>query len=304
MKPYQFAFVLPAFNSQDFIAKAIESILQQPGDDYQLIVIDDGSTDNTYALLKEQLSHHTNVLLSKQHNQGPNVACLNAIQHCSAEYIVLMAADDCLRPDYLKNIRRILVKNNSLDAIFGTSCSISCSGKKKYSSKTLSLQSPIKCFEQFILGELSIASSGALFKRALFIPYINHPTPYPHNLDVAFLAHCLLNKKCYKSDDVFIDVFDRGNDRYRNNISTIKEEDNVVTTMFDPNLMHHNDAPRLLAIKKRFTSKHLCSRGRSFYRANMFEDAYHAYAQASHHDFTCLFKLNNLKRFILSYLKR
>jgi glycosyltransferase involved in cell wall biosynthesis len=92
--------IMPAYNASSTIDSAIRSILNQTYKDWELIVIDDGSTDNTADLI--QSFNHPGILLIKQENQGQSGARNTGIDSSKGEYIAFLDADDLWEEDKLR----------------------------------------------------------------------------------------------------------------------------------------------------------------------------------------------------------
>jgi len=86
--------VTPAFNAADVIAEAVESVLLQGGVVLEHIIIDDGSTDNTAAVLKEIAREWPHVKIIEQSNLGAAAARNKGIKEASGRYIAFLDADD------------------------------------------------------------------------------------------------------------------------------------------------------------------------------------------------------------------
>lgn len=90
--------LLPVFNGGKFIVEAIESILNQTFRDFEFIIIDDGSTDNTPEILREYLAKDSRIILVTQENKGL-VATLNeGICRATGKWIARMDCDDIALP--------------------------------------------------------------------------------------------------------------------------------------------------------------------------------------------------------------
>jgi len=296
----RFAFVIPTFNHADYIVRALDSVLKQKGGDYQVIIVDDGSTDKTNEILKANFSQIPHLHIYYQKNEGPNVACAEAIRASNAEHIVFMATDDALRPNYLENIRSILEKKPETDMIFGGYCSIAVSKKTKVSQHVFPLDSPVECFEQFIDGSLPMSTCGTLVKRSIMEKYINYPRPYPTNYDTAIMAHCLLMHNCYQSMDIFVDIYAHKN-RFRDSYTPQTNDKSIVDIMFDQQLIGTDIYVQ--AIKNKFLAKHYITNARSSYRAKRWDEAYNNYLLAFKIRPYFILNINTLKRFLICYVR-
>jgi glycosyltransferase involved in cell wall biosynthesis len=94
----KFSVIIPTFNRENFVTKAIGSVLAQSINDYEIIVIDDGSTDNTYKALEPYLKRIQYVY---QENKGVSAARNAGIKLAKGEWIAFLDSDDEWLEDYL-----------------------------------------------------------------------------------------------------------------------------------------------------------------------------------------------------------
>ncbi len=102
-----FSAVLGAHNEEDWVASAIRSVLSQTREDFELIVVDDGSTDATIDVVRE-FDSDPRVRLISQENRGLAGALNTGIAAGSAPYVSLIDADDLWMPTYLEEMGRVL----------------------------------------------------------------------------------------------------------------------------------------------------------------------------------------------------
>ena len=96
----EISVILPVFNSEEFIGKAIESVLAQTFEDFELIIVDDGSTDSSKDIIDS--FEDDRIRLISQSNQGPGAARNNALKIAQGEYIMYLDSDDWFCPDALE----------------------------------------------------------------------------------------------------------------------------------------------------------------------------------------------------------
>jgi glycosyltransferase involved in cell wall biosynthesis len=90
--------IIPIYNSEKYVQESIESVLHQTFKDFELIFIDDGSTDRT----KEILSHYKDIVYFYQENSGPSRARNEGIRRSHGQLISFLDADDLWFPDKLE----------------------------------------------------------------------------------------------------------------------------------------------------------------------------------------------------------
>ena len=108
--------ILPVFNGEMFIRKAIESVLTQSLSDFELIIVNDGSTDSTLDVINEFEDLRIKVI--NQHNQGPGASRNNALKIASGEYVMFLDSDDWFCPESLKIAYGEANKNNTDISVF------------------------------------------------------------------------------------------------------------------------------------------------------------------------------------------
>ena len=95
-----FSVVIPAYNARKFIALTIESVLRQTVQDFEIVVVNDGSTDDTLEVLQGISDPRLRVITRE--NGGECAARNQGIQEARGEYIALLDADDCWLPNHLE----------------------------------------------------------------------------------------------------------------------------------------------------------------------------------------------------------
>jgi glycosyltransferase involved in cell wall biosynthesis len=101
-----FSVVIPAYNAAETLAEAVDSVLAQTLQDFEIIVVDDGSSDDTAAVAAS--FEDQRVRLYSQPNAGPSAARNRGIAHATGEYVSLLDSDDLLLPDYLAEMSQAL----------------------------------------------------------------------------------------------------------------------------------------------------------------------------------------------------
>jgi glycosyltransferase involved in cell wall biosynthesis len=105
----QFSVLIPVYNREEYVCEAIDSVLAQTFRDYELIVVDDGSTDQTPNVLR---SYGNRLKTVYQNNQGSVVAKNRAASVATGEYLVFLDSDDILFPFALSTYNSIIDKYN------------------------------------------------------------------------------------------------------------------------------------------------------------------------------------------------
>lgn len=107
------SIIMPCYNSEAFLEKTIESVFQQTYHPIELIIVDDGSTDRSPAILLESAKKYPTLKLFTQKNSGPYPARNLALQHAQGEFIIFLDADDYWMPDCLEKLYHALIAANA-----------------------------------------------------------------------------------------------------------------------------------------------------------------------------------------------
>jgi hypothetical protein len=99
--PPRVSVVLPVFNAEAFLGEAVESVLAQSLEDFELIAIDDGSTDASRGILESFAARNGRVRLFARENRGLAATLNEGIQRAAAAYVAIMNADDISLPERL-----------------------------------------------------------------------------------------------------------------------------------------------------------------------------------------------------------
>ena len=103
-----FSIAMPAYNASATIAQAIGSVLAQTISDWELVVVDDGSTDATASIVASYAERDPRIRLVRQDNAGTATARNTGWQHARGAFIVRFDADDILLPSYLEEFDRFI----------------------------------------------------------------------------------------------------------------------------------------------------------------------------------------------------
>jgi glycosyltransferase involved in cell wall biosynthesis len=119
-----FSVIVPTYNRADKIKKTIDSVRNQNFDDWELIIIDDGSTDNTNEVLEPILYEETRIKYFFQKNQERSIARNNGIIKSKGEYICFLDSDDEYLNNHLSILHSEIERKNKPKALFFTSINV------------------------------------------------------------------------------------------------------------------------------------------------------------------------------------
>ncbi|MDX9964216.1 glycosyltransferase family A protein [Desulfobacter postgatei] len=114
--------IIPAYNAAEYINEAVESVLSQTYGNLEIIVIDDGSTDNTAACVSS--AFESSIIILRQCNNGPSSARNRGIEVATGKYIAFLDADDIWFPDKISEQVNLMEAYPDVGMVFGNSTTL------------------------------------------------------------------------------------------------------------------------------------------------------------------------------------
>lgn len=134
----QVTVVIPLYNKRDVVGRAITSVIQQTVPDWELLIVDDGSTDGSYEVAEAHTIADTRIRVHRQPNMGPGAARNRGLSLAQTPWIAFLDADDEWCPQFLEHcLRTAAIMDASAVATAWTRdskspCSISAKGSTVY----------------------------------------------------------------------------------------------------------------------------------------------------------------------------
>ncbi len=119
----RFSVIIPLYNKAPYVAKAIASVLSQTFTDYELVIMDDGSRDDSFAIAQKEIEGHGHCFLYRQENAGVSMARNNGVTASQGDYLCFLDADDWWASTFLEEMSK-LIEEFPEAGIFGTSYTI------------------------------------------------------------------------------------------------------------------------------------------------------------------------------------
>jgi glycosyltransferase involved in cell wall biosynthesis len=166
--------IIPTYNNAHFLAEAIASVQQQTYAPTQIIVVDDGSKDDTEAVVTALKDHSTiPIVYIKKENGGPNSARNVGLAHATAELVAFLDADDRWESTKLEKQITLFEKDTeqTLGLVYGNYKTIDTTGSDRPDIPTVPLNPEIKgyAFETLLPGNLILGSaSNVLIRHSVF----------------------------------------------------------------------------------------------------------------------------------------
>lgn len=247
--------IIPTYNYGDYLPIAIRSCLHQTYKPIEIIVVDDGSTDNTKDVVKE---FHDKIIYVYQENRGVSAARNKGLEFAKGDFLTFLDSDDYLTQDSIEIKMEILNQYPDVGIVFSTTYSKTL-GKEALSYKP-KLARPIisdKFYKDLLLRKIPFQTSAVLMKSSIAKKF-RFPTNLSNGEDIAYYTKVFFTTKGY-----FLPRPTAVNLRHpgslRHNIEEIKEDGFIETIFDDPfyngaldDLRSHCTAHRYLELSRRF----------------------------------------------------
>lgn len=104
MKNNKFSIIIPVYNTEAYLRKCLDSVINNSYKNYEIIVVNDGSLGNTDEIVKE----YDNVIYIKEKNKGLSYARNNGLKNATGDYVYFLDSDDYLDKDILKTVNKFV----------------------------------------------------------------------------------------------------------------------------------------------------------------------------------------------------
>ena len=111
------SIIIPVYNTAQYLDQCLESVLVQSYTDWECIVVDDGSTDNSGEICDKWGKRDSRFVILHQKNQGVSAARNKGLERCKGEYICFIDSDDWVEPTYLSHLYDGMKNNEGVDMV-------------------------------------------------------------------------------------------------------------------------------------------------------------------------------------------
>ena len=289
-----FSIVIPAFNYGRFVGRAIDSALAQPGDDYELVVVDDGSTDDTPLVAS---SYGSRIRYVRQERQGVFLACKRGLNETHGQFLIFLDADDALAPDALTHLRREIDRRPDVGLIAGRHVNVTVTGRR-FSGPITFGKSRAANFRSFLLGRQVICTGASAIRReAVDLLRRCYEGNLRVGMETACIAQTLWLYDAVAVDHVQLHVYEHPG-RLRDNLAEIQlAGEALVDAVFNAAIL----PPEAVRYRAPFRSRLLRDRARSYHKAGLDAEAVRHFHEALRSDpGRTLGDLRNLRRYAIS----
>ncbi|MBL8990719.1 MAG: glycosyltransferase, partial [Phycisphaerae bacterium] len=291
--PPRFSVIIPAFNYGRFLGAAVDSALAQQGPTFEVIVVDDGSTDETPQVMARYADR---IVAMRQPNAGPFAACRAAFEAARGDWITVFDADDRLAPGALEALARAIDASPGCGVAVGPWRSVDAQGRERDDPFVPPRGERLADFDAFIRGRMRFVTGAAAIRRTALSVFYGFRRLLPRGMETIVFAHLLLRERFAVADRPLLLVHDHpGRLRERQHEHGITTADSV-DVMFDSSMIDAEAARR----RPLFEAWLLRERARLLYRQRRPREALAAFARAVRRDPRSLLDLRNARRALVS----
>lgn len=163
----RFSVVIPAYNASATLAETVASVRAQTFADWELVIVDDGSTDDTLALAESLSADDPRIRVVTQANRGSGGAYNTGVRQSRADLIVMLSADDLLLPEHLASFDGFIREHPDADVYSCDGYYLYDDGERVIAGANRAWGDPSRCQ----MGDLLRAcffDMGAVFRREVF----------------------------------------------------------------------------------------------------------------------------------------
>jgi glycosyltransferase involved in cell wall biosynthesis len=172
--PISISVILPCYNSEVTLGRALQSIVDQSLTQWELIVIDDGSTDSSVSIVKQfQESYPDKIFLLQQSNEGPASTRNRGLEVARGEYIGFVDADDYVSPTMYEKMYEKAIQTRSEICVCGRTNILENSDRKEFNEYLPRIPKEVTHHSEFssMISKLSPFVWDKIFKRELIVDH-------------------------------------------------------------------------------------------------------------------------------------
>lgn len=293
-----FSIIIPTYNYAIEVPRAINSVLSQSGNDWELIVVNDGSTDHTLEVL-EGLKKNSSFIVSNQKNSGPAATRNKGISLSSGKYLIFLDADDEMSEGALQHFREAIKSQPEVGVFIGGHDSIYPSGKIKQHLPKLKASTNVETLKAYLIDKsLAISNGPTAMHRDIFSNYL-YPEKFRCTEDIPVFVHALSNFKISIITKSLAKIH-KHDDSLRHNTELAQE---IGLSLVDEIFSKDRIPKECQKLKSEYSSLRSLSLFRTFFLAGDYNNAQIHYKRAIKTSPASLFKLSYLRKYLKTYFK-
>lgn len=285
--------VIPTYNYGHYINESVDSVLGQTVLPYEIIIVDDGSTDNTEDLISKDYNDNDKIKYIKKKNGGPASARNIGIKKALGEFVLLLDSDDKLELNAIELLTEKIEKFPRADMVIGGVFAVHPSQQRRYCPAPLLKETKIDNFKNFLDKRITITHGNFIVKKNKF-DRIKYPEHLRNTEDLSVFAHLIALCDIVTVNAALVQKFHH-TDSLRHNYDFVKKGGlAVVDVVFDSQLL----APEFFKYKAGFLNGRCLSIFRTLYKTGQYKEAEHYYKMAVKQSFLTLFNWKYLSKYL------
>lgn len=293
-----FSVVIATYNYGRFVARAIDSVLAQTCPDHEIIVVDDGSTDDT----PERLRPYADRVRSlRKDNAGQASAYNDGIALARGRYICILDADDELLPDAFERFSAAIRAHGEAEpaVFYGGYVSVAQDGAARVRAAVAAPADAETRLRRFLLGRLSgLQHRSSIVPRVLFKRF-RYPDGLRNNTDIVLLGQIVANHPAVAIGGLVCRIHDHPG-RVRNQADLVLSTGLLpVGLLFDPQQMPAG----LMHLEPLYRAERLRSIAGVLFKQRRYGESRQLYRQAMRCRPISVFATHTLKRWLISTLR-
>lgn len=292
--------VIPAYNYAKTIERAIYSVLNQMLNDVELIVINDGSTDNTQELIEEILKTEKNKFRVFHKQNGGSASVRNfGIEKGRGSYFVFLDADDELASGALEAILSFINRHPLVTFVVGGHQSILANQLTKNHLPKILPRDPYERVKGYLIDKKISLSNGACVMHKSIFEHIKYPEHFRNSEDISVFAYALANCQCAVLPTLLVKIY-KHEDSLRHHFGYAESVGaQLIEEVFNPLRM----PAHILKLKKPFAAQRFLSLSRMAYDFKDYKKCRYYFFRAFLIKWSVVFKSNYLKKLLKSLWK-
>lgn len=200
------SIIIPAYNAEKTLWKCLNSIIEQTWPRWEVILVDDGSSDNTLDIGHEYAAHDPRFVVYHKTNGGQSSARNLGLEHISGEYFTFVDSDDYIYPNMLKELYNGICRRDSDIAVCGMDILKNEKKRRTYRVENSITTGQEAIMKNFLLGKYSFGPMQKLFRSKQFkdiryvegiifedVEYLSRVFLYAKNvITISYIGYCYI----------------------------------------------------------------------------------------------------------------
>jgi len=290
-----FSIVIPSYNYAHYLPRAIESVLTQDGHDYEIVIVDDGSTDDTEDVVRRiQASARSPVRYVHQNNAGLSITRNRGIREAVGRYLLFLDADDALCAGALLHVRNALQRHPGVHFIVGGHIISRISGTMKRKRGVRLTADRRRNFSRYLRGDLNGLPSGSVVITRKVFDRLRFPGSNVLWEDIVFYGHMLALYDGVSIPPALVTIYRHADSLGHDHARMTHEYRKALEYLFDPSIL----TGELMSMRDEFLSIMCLQQFTFLYKRKHYEEARSLFVEGIRTYPLNLLRLRPLRRYL------